>query len=162
MAGLEVAVQIDQARLKTDMDLLSTFAPKLRRKLIMQLRLAAQGVADASSGRMAALKVTTRDDPPAEQSYKVRVRGPLVQIRQLSRGGQITEMAGRKNPQGLTKQGMHLIETLDARYGKPGRVMWRQWDHAAPGVLAEVARLVITAEAELNAALGLNLAEDLR
>ena len=61
--------------------------------------------------------------------------------------------AGRKNPGGLTPRGAKLIATLNERYGPTGRVLWHDMDIIGPAMMADVARVVLEAETEINAQL---------
>lgn len=76
-------------------------------------------------------------------------------IKATSAPAAILEFAGSAS-RGLTPQGMSLIETLDARYGTPGRFIWASWDASSRAVESAVEAAVkdtgANAQAKLNAA----------
>ena len=150
-----VEIIVDQDSLRHTQELLRLFAPKLLAQLRQQIAAEGKVVTEAAGARLAALQQThgTYYGQPdnAAQRYVVRQTRNLVQLRNPARGAAITEFAGKKNPGGRTPRGASLIRTLEERYGKPGRILWQAFDEAAPAMLANVARLVAAAEAEVNA-----------
>lgn len=61
----------------------------------------------------------------------------------------IFEFAGSRS-QGATPQARGLIESLNRRYGQPGRFLWASWDEQGPGVMEDIAAAVRRAERDLQ------------
>ncbi len=160
--NVHAEITIDEARLKRDRELLGLFAPHLLHKLDAQLLAEARPVAHAAGLRFALLARTHRDHNSAEsfqttltkqhmpRNKATGISGGLVRIRSRARGAAIVEFAGDRNPHGKTPRGRTLIETLNERYGEPGRVLWQAWDDRQQFVLWAVRRLVEAAETTLQ------------
>ena len=132
---IQIDVMVDQARLKVDSDLLRLFAPELRLKLMANLRATATGVIAHAGEDVRHYATTHAKGKYAEDAaagYKVQQIGGLLRLRNSTRGAAIIEFAGKKNPGGETPRGATLINTLNRRYGRPGRVLWHAFDQAAP------------------------------
>ena len=127
---------------------LERLEPTLRRHTEKDLRHVVSSVAAGAAGR-----VHSRSGDTAA-GYRVRSRRGMLQIHNRSVGAAILEFAGRVSPQGKTPQGRSLIETLNAQYGSPGRILWAEWDAQQARVLSEVEAAVARAEAEIQARIG--------
>lgn len=64
----------------------------------------------------------------------------------------VFEFAGKFQP-GATPQASAMIESLNRRYGSPGRFLWSSWDSNSTAVLDTVREAVYQAERELDARL---------
>lgn len=62
----------------------------------------------------------------------------------------IFEFAGDRNP-GATPQARGLINSLESRYGSPGRFLWAAWDETGQAALDKIKDAVESAERELQA-----------
>lgn len=62
----------------------------------------------------------------------------------------IFEFAGSTQP-GMTPQARAMIESLNSRYGKPGRFLWDAWDETGHVALERIRIAVKEAERELQA-----------
>lgn len=61
----------------------------------------------------------------------------------------VFEFAGKYQP-GQTPQAKAMIDSLNARYGSPGRFLWDSWDANKTRALAEIRDAVKRAEAKLQ------------
>lgn len=86
--------------------------------------------------------------------YNVRRRKGGILLENRDRGAAISEFAGSVNPQGSTPRGKTLIETLNAAYGRPGRIAWAAWDRRKEQTDARIAGAIATAERVLDTHLG--------
>lgn len=107
-------------------------------------------------------------------SYKVKVGGknPLGRIVTMGKGGlnkthwsqsdpgaksALFEMLNASRSPNRKAQVEGLINTLNARYGKPGRFLWSAWDEVSGGDNSpqrRIERAVRQAEEETNAKIG--------
>jgi hypothetical protein len=114
--------------------------PKLRRGLNREIKQAVDTVAQAA-GR----QIDSRSGETAA-GYKVRRRGNSFRVVNSTRGAAILEFAAvPKCPQGVS-----LVNTLNEKYGKPGRILWDSWDTMAPFVTDRLRQLVDDAAIELE------------
>ena len=127
---------------------LEQIEPTARRHTEKDLRSIVMSVAAAAAAR-----VHSRSGDTAA-GYRVRSRRGILQIHNRSVGAAILEFAGRLSPQGKTAQGRSLIETLNAQYGSPGRILWAEYDAQRARVLSEVEAAMARAEAEIQARIG--------
>jgi hypothetical protein len=61
----------------------------------------------------------------------------------------VFEFAGKYQP-GRTPQAKAMIDSLNARYGSPGRFLWDSWDANKTRALAQIRDAVLRAERELQ------------
>jgi hypothetical protein len=61
----------------------------------------------------------------------------------------VFEFAGKYQP-GKTPQAKAMIDSLNARYGSPGRFLWDSWDSNKVRALAQIRDAVLRAERELQ------------
>lgn len=61
----------------------------------------------------------------------------------------VFEFAGKYQP-GKTPQAKAMIDSLNARYGSPGRFLWDSWDDNKTRALAQIKDAVLRAERELQ------------
>lgn len=61
----------------------------------------------------------------------------------------IFEFAGKYQP-GATPQAKAMIDSLNARYGSPGRFLWDSWDDNKVRALGQIKAAVVRAERELQ------------
>ena len=54
---------------------------------------------------------------------------------------------------GATPQARGLIESLNRRYGQPGRFLWAAWDKTGKDVLDRIRTAMLEAERDLQATL---------
>lgn len=125
---------------------LHRLSPQLDAELVEQINAVAGEIADEARARIHYR--TGR----AFRGYQVQRKANLVKVRNATAGGQISEFAGSANPGGLTPRGATLIRTLNAAYGKPGRLVWSAWDERKDDQTAKLAALVEAAEARLRSA----------
>lgn len=64
----------------------------------------------------------------------------------------IFEFAGSRG-MGATPQARGLIESLNRRYGQPGRFLWAAWDKTGKDVLDRIRTAMLEAERDLQATL---------
>lgn len=64
----------------------------------------------------------------------------------------VFEFAGKYQP-GKSPQAKGMIESLNARYGSPGRFLWASWDAQKDQVLDTIRQAVVSAEIDLQSAL---------
>lgn len=127
---------------------LNEFDPQVRLALDRTIRRSLQSVAAEAAG-------TLHDGPGGgRRQYRVERRKGGYRLINRDRGATISEFAGSRNPQGLTPRGRTLIATLDAAYGKPGRIAWAAWDRRREQVDREIVAALAVAERELDARLG--------
>ena len=154
---VEVIVAVDGDELKRLQTDLRMFAPKLLVQLRRQLAAAGERVTGRAGTRLASLQQThgTYNGQPddAASHYRMRTTMNLMQLYNMRRGAAMVENAGRTNVYTHTDRGRTLVATLNERYGRPGRVLWRAYYEQSPAMLADVRRLVSAAEDELTAQL---------
>lgn len=127
--------------------LLTTFAPDLRKEMDREIRAVASTVRSGAAG-----KVKSKTGKTAG-SFRIKSRRGSTAVETTEASGAILEMAGRANPGGLSKQGASLIRTLDSQYGPPGRLMWATFDAMTPTAEVRITTAVARAEAGLQAAM---------
>ena len=136
VSGGLYGAQVNVWGLEGLMNRLEQIDPTLRRQLDREIKDVASGIAASAAGRL-------HPGPNnSAGSYVVSRRRNKVSVVNRSRGAMISEFAGRVNPEGLTPQGRTLIQTLNAAYGRPGRLVWQAWDEQADAVMAQVTALV--------------------
>lgn len=154
--------EIDVDGLEKSLNVLTTFAPELRKKVGRRLRNIGTTVAGAAARKMGS-RTGSRgiysQTTEAASGYRVRTRTSAtdavsVTVANTTKPGAIIEFAGSANPGGKTKSGAALIRTLTETYGPPGRVLWDSWDVLEPWARDEVADIVEEAEREASALLG--------
>jgi len=143
---------------------LRSAAPDLFKTMDGIIRNAAKTVAGAASAR-----INQRSGASAK-GYKVRRGGSKTtrfgyRVVNTELGAVFTEIAGSassgnpgmvkvtKGPQAGTMRqssGPQLIRTLDAEYGRPGRVMWASWEELEGWVNEQVDRAVVDAERQMQ------------
>lgn len=96
--------------------------------------------------RMIKMKINTKQ--PREYAGAVR-NLQVFTLSWLGAANEIFEMAGRESS-GKTPQGKHMIATLNARYGKPGRILWKSYDKNRDHVDKELVKLVERVMAAVN------------
>lgn len=64
----------------------------------------------------------------------------------------VFEFAGSRQ-RGETPQARRMIESLNARYGQPGRFLWSAWDETGKDVLSDIKTALKRAERDLQATL---------
>jgi len=145
MATVGEGVRVDSASLKRTLDELSELAPDLRKDLLGELGIIAGEIrADAAS------RIVSRTHESA-RGYKVQVSaGRGVRIVGTTAGAAISEFAGSVNPAGKCPQGASLVSTLNATYGKPGRILWAAFDARKEEMERRVAESVRHTEEALN------------
>lgn len=124
-----------------DRTLLLQFNRQLR-AAANSVRGAARGLAPRRTGALASGIVVRKGRSTATSTG--------WRIQSTTRQGAILEFAA----QGRSNQGRSLVATLTARYGSPGRVVWRAWDAQAARAYTAIAAAVRAAEAQINADLG--------
>ena len=67
----------------------------------------------------------------------------------LGAANQVFELAGRASG-GKTPQGKQMIQALNERYGRPGRIIWRAYDKSRDEVDKEMRQLVERVMAQVN------------
>lgn len=80
------------------------------------------------------------------KGYRVSITRKSWKIRNTTRGGAILEFAAvPKCPQGVA-----LVSTLNQSYGRPGRILWAEFDQQRPEMDSDIARAVEAAEERAN------------
>jgi hypothetical protein len=116
--------------------------PKLKRRLNRDLKSAVDTVAQTASRQ-----VDTRSPSSGTaDGYKVQRRGSSFKIANRTRGAMILEFAAVPH----CPQGASLVNTLNEKYGAPGRILWDAWDTLEGWVTDKVADIVRDAESELD------------
>lgn len=96
--------------------------------------------------RMIKMKINTKQ--PREYAGALR-NLQVFTLSWLGSANEIFEMAGRESS-GKTPQGKQMIATLNARYGKPGRILWQSYDKNKDLVDKELKLLVNKVMAAVN------------
>jgi hypothetical protein len=154
-AGIDIDVEgVEQLRRSLD-----RLEPEARRELDRELRRAARDVAREAGETVRARAVTRSRNPRrTADGYVVRVRegrrrrtGGLRGVG-TTVGASMLEWAGREGTR--SERGRTLKATLDARYGAPGRVLWKAWDRRREQTEAAIREAVARAERRLSAIVG--------
>lgn len=98
------------------------------------------------AGRMIKAKINTKQ--PREFAGAVR-NLQIFTLSWLGSANEVFEMAGRESA-GKTPQGKQMIATLNERYGKPGRILWKAYDKNRDVVDKELRQLVDRVMAAVN------------
>jgi hypothetical protein len=116
-------IQIDTRALAQMNHELKLFAPDLKKELDKRLRKIGNAIAKDAKGR------TPQRTGRARASIKTRVRnrGDDLIVSVMGRT-QLLEFAEN----GHSPQGKSLVQTLDSRYGQPGRFLWDAYDRNKP------------------------------
>lgn len=147
--GVGTVVSVDHTRLERVREGLRLFAPKTLRQVDAEIRQAGKRATMQADGIVAS-RARSHGDGDTVGSYKVQVRAGGVRLHSSAMGATVLEdWRAPKSPQGRT-----LINTLNERYGPPGRVLWRSWRDNEDATNAEVAAIVKRAESELQAFTG--------
>jgi len=155
-AAPQVMVEVDSLSVANMRRDLRMFAPLLLGTVDTLLREQGQPIVDEAAARLRALAQTHGvdrfgDPDDAADQYKVRITSKgLVQLVNKSRGASILEFAGKTNQYTHTDRGRTLVNTLNERYGQPGRLLWQAWDEHSEAVQAKVVAIVHDAEAALQ------------
>lgn len=134
--GAEIVIE----GLDADRNALEDLEPALRRKLDRDLLTALKSVSQT-----AATEVDSRTGETAK-GYRVKRRGNAFRIENRTRGAAILEFAAVPH----CPQGQSLVNTLNEKYGAPGRILWGAWDAMEPYVLDKVRGIVEDAEFEIE------------
>lgn len=136
---------------------LKDFKPDLYKQLNREIKSSLKIVKDRARGKY----------PTGEWAVRVNTKNLLGTVTAAARGGgspkrwseasggqraAIFEFAG-SNTMGATPQAKGLIESLNRRYGQPGRFLWAAWDESSSQVLSEIEAAVRRAERDLQASL---------
>lgn len=139
---------------------LRAFEPEVHKRIMAEIRTALRGVAGMAKQLYPGGAWTTR----LRASESRGARGSVMTAPGSSFGvprwadappgakAAIFEFAGKNQP-GKTPQARATIESLNRRYGKPGRFLWESWDMQADGVLARVEATIREGERELQKAI---------
>jgi len=126
---------------------LREFAPLCLAAVDMQLKSAGEVVTqEASAAILFRQRTHGTHHIRSAESYSVQVRADRIRLITRARGAAIIEFAA----QGKTPQGRALVDTLEMRYGKPGRVLWEAWDRHADRVTARIQGVVLNAQKALQ------------
>jgi len=147
--GIDIDVEgVEQLRRSLD-----SLEPEARRELDRELRRAARDVAREAGQTVRARAVTRSRNPRrTADGYLVRARKGGLRIVGTTVGASMLEWAGREETR--TQRGRTLKATLDARYGTPGRVLWKAWDRRREHTEAAIREAVARAERRLSAIVG--------
>lgn len=132
---------------------LATFEPEMHKALNAEIRESLNQVREGAKGRY----------PKGSWSVRLNKKKILGQIMASSGGTRaprwadsapgiraaIFEFAGSVQ-RGRTPQARRMIESLNMRYGMPGRFLWDAWDETGANVLQDVKAAVKIAERELQ------------
>lgn len=135
---------------------LQDFSPDIKRRMDATIRAALRETRDAAISRY----------PTGDWVVRVNRRNLLGVIAARAGTGRastfsasgggvraaVFEFAG-KYQDGRTPQARGLIDSLNRRYGQPGRFLWDAWDATGEHVLTTIREAVLQAEAELQARL---------
>jgi hypothetical protein len=116
--------------------------PKLKRRLNRDLKSPVDTVAQTASRQVE----TRSPSSGTAEGYKVQRRGSSFKIVNRTRGAMILEFAAVPH----CPQGVSLVNTLNEKYGAPGRILWDAWDTMEGWVTDRVASIVRDAESELD------------
>jgi len=141
MATVGEGVQVDTVSLRRTLEELRELAPDLRKDLIGELKVIAGEIRDTAAGRVHRVSGDTA------KSYKVQL-SPRRGLRVVgsTAGAAISEFAAVPH----CAQGATLIRTLNAAYGKPGRLLWAAADERKQELDRRVAESVRHTEEALN------------
>jgi len=101
---------------------------------------------NAPAKRMIKMKINTKQ--PREFAGAVR-NLQVFTISWLGAANEMFEMAGRESA-GKTPQGRQMIQTLNSRYGRPGRILWNSYEKNRDVVDKELLKLVERVMAAVN------------
>jgi hypothetical protein len=96
--------------------------------------------------RMVKAKINTKQ--PREFAGKMQ-NLQIFTLSWLGAANEVFEMAGRESS-GKTEQGKQMIQALNARWGQPGRVLWKAYDKNRDVVDKEMRALVERVMAAVN------------
>jgi len=96
--------------------------------------------------RMIKMKINTKQ--PREYAGAVR-NLQVFTLSWLGSANEVFEMAGRESS-GKTPQGKQMIQTLNSRYGRPGRILWNSYEKNRDVVDKELVKLVERVMAAVN------------
>lgn len=154
MPGRELNLQATVEGLTEVRMALRGFGPDVSRRLTLQVRNGAATIAAGARGRFP--QGQTGDGRAGFRVERIPTRsGPRgfsggYRVVNRTREGVILEHAG-STTSGRTGQGKSLIRGLDARYGPPGRFLWRSVDERMGMVRVRLEAAVQQAERDLQA-----------
>lgn len=142
-------IQLDVDRVNETRAALGEFEPLARAALDREIRAAINEIRAVASARLSGRGTNT-----SARGYRVERRRTGYRLRNVERGAMIVEFAGRVNPDGLTPRGRTLIQTLNATYGRPGRIAWAAWDARKEVTMGRITAAVATAERAVDRYMG--------
>jgi hypothetical protein len=163
MAGPSLAVSTEH--LTETRQLLRKFDPDLLKRLDAVTQIAARRLkAGAEStfnktGALGGYRIATRRSYAVTSTVVTTARGSVPRGERWSTAPGVLAaifelMAGVRDamPQNV-KRVMSLVETLEARYGSPGRFLWDTWDYQKAETMAEIGAGIRALEDEYTAKL---------
>lgn len=152
--GTRTSQSIEIRGVKQTIAALKAFEPEIHKALNKTIRTAMNEVKAGAQGRYPSgawvvrvnaknLLGTIRTAPGSSAGAKSwREASPGVKAA-------IFEFAGKYQP-GKTPQAKGLIDSLNSRYGSPGRFLWDAWDAQGEAALATIKQAVLDAESVLQ------------
>lgn len=139
--------------IKATITALKNLAPDVKREMDREIRLVMTTVKSGAESRY----------PNGAWSVKLNAKRLFGSVEAVAGGERadtwsdsgpgvkaaVFEFAG-KYQSGKTPQAKAMIESLNARYGSPGRFLWDSWDANKTRALAQIKNAVLRAERELQ------------
>lgn len=134
-----MTVEFDTSSLAKMRHELELFAPDLKKELDKRLRVVARSIVSEAKSGIPNISGKTA----ASYRVKRKARGDDLVFSAI--GGSASSAIIEFAQNGRTNQGRSLVATLTARYGSPGRNLWKAYDRQNPPqqvqqVVTEVSR----------------------
>lgn len=154
--AVRTGASIEIRGVRSTRNALQAFVPDVKRRMDNTIRAALRQTRDAARSRY----------PKGDWVVRVNSKNLLgvIAARAGTGGGPswaasgggvkaaVFEFMGSRSD-GSTPQARATIESLNRRYGAPGRFLWDAWDATGENVLDTIREAVLAAEAELQATL---------
>lgn len=137
------AQSIEVKGIEQEIRRLQLFSEDVQKGVRDEVRPHMRAVARGAGARVNRRRVTGE----TAAGYRVSMTKNAWKIRNATASGMILEFAAA--PQSV--QGQHLVATLNERFGKPGRLLWSEFDRQKPELDAAVKQAVARAEERANA-----------